>query len=168
MSDQRRRRILERINHAAEPVTGAELAHELGVSRQIVVQDVAILRAAGADVIATPRGYLGASARHGRETYREVLAVQHPPEQTEAELTALVDVGLRVVDVIVEHRLYGELRGLLMIESRADVQAFMQRIEGAELLSTLTRGVHLHTVESSRPGAIDAGRAALRRLGILL
>jgi hypothetical protein len=168
MSDDRRRRILGRINASAEPVTGTELARELGVSRQIVVQDMAILRAAGADVIATPRGYIGAGARHGRETYREVLAVQHPPEMTEAELTALVDVGLRVVDVIVEHRIYGELRGLLMIESRADVAEFMQRIEGAELLSTLTRGVHLHTVESSRAGAIAAGREALRRLGILL
>ena len=168
MSEDRRRRIVDLIAQARDPITGTELAHLLGVSRQIIVQDMALLRAAGADIVATPRGYLGARSRGGRATYREVLAVQHGREQIEVELNTLVDLGLRVIDVIVDHPVYGELRGNLMLESRADVRQFLQRLEGAEPLSALTRGVHLHTVESSRPGAIDEGREALRGLGILL
>src|SRR5581483_11047211 len=138
MSSSRRQRILDLIARAEHPITGTELATTLGVSRQIVVQDMAILRAAGADIVATPRGYLRATPRGGRATYREVLAVQHPREMIEAELNAL-----------------------------ADVKAFMARLADAEPLSVLTRGVHLHTVESSRRGAIDEGRQALRELGIL-
>lgn len=168
MSSSRRQRILDLIARAEHPITGTELATTLGVSRQIVVQDMAILRAAGADIIATPRGYLRATPRGGRATYREVLAVQHPREMIEAELNALVDLGLRVIDVIVEHPVYGELRGALMLESRADVKTFLGRLGDAEPLSVLTRGVHLHTVETSRPGAIKEGRRALRQLGILL
>ena len=168
MSDARRARILDIIRSAKSPVTGTDLAATLGVSRQIVVQDMAILRAAGEEIVATPRGYLPAPGPRERAPYQEVLAVQHGRDQIEAELTALVDLGLRVVDVVVEHPVYGELRGLLMIESRADVKDFLRRLEGAEPLSALTRGVHLHTVESSRAGAIEEAKKALRELGILL
>src|ERR671936_2317325 len=168
MADNRRDRIVEITHAATEPVTGGELAARLGVSRQIIVQDMAILRAAGEPIIATPRGYLVSPPPAGRAQFRGVLAVQHTREQIEVELDALVDLGVRVVDVIVDHPVYGELRGLLMIESRADVRHFLQRLEGAEPLMALTRGVHLHTVESSRAGAIEEGRAALRALGILL
>jgi len=168
VSDERRRRILEQIASARDPVTGTDLAHQFKVSRQVIVQDMAILRAAGAEVTATPRGYSMAPTRTTKAIYREVLAVQHGRDMIEAELTALVDLGIRMIDVIVEHQVYGELRGLLMIESRADISAFLSRLEGAEPLSALTRGVHLHTVESSRPGAIDEGRTALWELGILL
>lgn len=168
MSVERRSRILEVVRGARGPVTGTELAHQLGVSRQIIVQDVAILRAAGEEIIATPRGYLRAPTHKRGGPVREVLAVQHGRELIEAELTALVDVGVRIVDVIVEHAVYGELRGNLMIESRADVVDFMRRIEGSEPLSTLTRGVHLHTVEATRVEAIMRGKEALRQLGVLL
>jgi transcriptional regulator of NAD metabolism len=168
VSEDRRRRIVDLISQARDPITGSELAHLLGVSRQIIVQDMALLRAAGADIVATPRGYTSARGRGGRATYREVLAVQHGRDQIEIELNALVDLGLRVLDVIVDHPVYGELRGNLMLESRADVRQFLLRLEGAEPLSALTRGVHLHTVETSRPGAIDEAREALRALGILL
>jgi transcriptional regulator of NAD metabolism len=168
MSDARRARILAIVRGASVPVTGADLATQLGVSRQIVVQDMAILRAAGEAIVATPRGYLPTPGPKERAPFREVLAVQHGREEIGAELNALVDLGVRVVDVVVEHPVYGELRGLLMIESRADVRDFLRRLEGAEPLSVLTRGVHLHTVESSRAGAIDEGRRALQELGILL
>jgi transcriptional regulator of NAD metabolism len=168
MADTRRDQIVEIIRAATEPITGGELAARLGVSRQVIVQDMAILRAAGEPILATPRGYLAAPSASGKAPFREVLAVQHTRDQIEAELTALVDLGIRVVDVVVDHPVYGELRGLLMIESRADVRHFLQRLEGAEPLMALTRGVHLHTVESSRRGAIEEGRQALSQLGILL
>jgi hypothetical protein len=143
------------------------MAREFHVSRQCLVQDVAILRASGQDILATPRGYRlpAAVGRH-----RAVLACRHKPEETEEELLILVDHGVRVLDVIVEHQLYGELRGSLLLESRAEVEEFVRRWRGtkANLLSSLTRGVHLHTVEANRPEMIARAKARLQARGFLL
>lgn len=150
------------------PVPGNELARQFRVSRQCLVQDVAILRAAGEEILSTPQGYRlpGAPAA----THRAILACRHTPEQTQEELEILVDHGVKVIDVLVEHPLYGELRGSLMLESRADVADFLRRwrAAGASLLSSLTRGVHLHRVEASRPELIARAKAQLQARGILL
>jgi hypothetical protein len=150
------------------PVPGAELARRLRVSRQCLVQDVAMLRASGEEILSTPQGYRLPTARS--VGHRAVLACQHPPERTEEELQILVDNGVRVLDVVVEHPLYGELRGSLMLESRSDVADFLRRWrrKGATLLSSLTRGVHLHTVEASRPDMITRAKAQLHARGFLL
>lgn len=134
-----------------------------------MVQDIAILRAGGNDILSTPQGYRLA-VKHAAHTQRAVIACQHTPERTEEELQILVDNGVRILDVIVEHALYGEMRGSLMIESRADLQDFMRqwRSTKANLLSSLTRGVHLHTVEASKPGMIARAKAELQSRGILL
>lgn len=164
----RRRRIVEWMRHHRAPVRGGELARRFRVSRQCVVQDMAILRAGGEEILATPSGYRlpqGASRSH-----RAILACRHAPERTEEELQILVDHGVKVLDVIVEHPLYGELRGSLMIESRTDVADFLRQVRAsrAPLLSSLTNGVHLHTVEASRAEMISQATARLRARGFLL
>ena len=165
----RRRRILEWIRRQNGPVPGTELARHFRVSRQCVVQDIAILRAERNDILSTPQGYR-LPAKQRPDAHRAVIACQHGPERTEEELQILVDNGVRVLDVIVEHPLYGEMRGSLMIESRAEVQEFLRqwRSTKASLLSSLTRGVHLHTVEASKPEMIARARAQLQSRGILL
>jgi len=99
-----------------------------------------------------------------------LLACRHSPERTEEELEILVDHGVKVLDVIVEHPLYGELRGSLALESRADVRDFLTQVRAsrAALLSSLTGGVHLHTVEASRPEMILRAKQRLRARGFLL
>ncbi|MBC7339923.1 MAG: transcription repressor NadR [Firmicutes bacterium] len=169
MAASRREQILALLRQARGPVTGSELARRLGVSRQVIVQDIALLRAAGEDVLATPQGYRlgpGAPAR----PYRTVIAVRHSPAQTGDELYTLVEAGVRVLDVVVEHPIYGELRGLLLLDTPDDVTAFLERVadSGAALLSSLTGGVHLHTLEASHPDAIETARARLREKGYLL
>ena len=168
-SSTRRRRILEWMRGQNGPVPGTELARHFRVSRQCVVQDIAILRAERNDILSTPQGYR-VPAKQAPDAHRAVIACQHGPERTEEELQIFVDNGVRVLDVIVEHALYGEMRGSLMIESRADVDDFLRRWRGtkASLLSSLTRGVHLHTVEASRPEMIARARMQLRSRGILL
>lgn len=165
--DDRRHRILGWMHKHPAPISGGDLAEKFDVSRQCVVQDIAILRAGGAEILATPRGYClpVKSAAH-----REVLACDHPPERTEEELHILVDHGVKVLDVIVEHPIYGELRGSLMIESRADVQDFLQQMRAskASLLSSLTGGTHLHTVEAHREEHIARAKAHLRERNFLL
>jgi uncharacterized protein len=166
---ERRRRFMNWMRTHSGPVHGDELARRFRVSRQCLVQDVAILRAAGEQIVSTPQGYR-LPLDTGTAAHRATLACKHTPDQTEHELNILVDHGVRILDVIVEHPLYGELRGALMIESRADVQEFLRRVRltKASLLSTLTQGVHLHTVEASRPKNIAQAKARLHEAGILL
>ncbi|MHB9091139.1 MAG: 3H domain-containing protein [Chloroflexota bacterium] len=169
MNDERRRQIQDLLRESDQPITGHELATRMGVSRQVIVQDIALLRAQGEDLVATPQGYLLAQ-RFSPAAHRAVLAVRHGRESTEDELLTMIDHGLIVVDVVVEHPIYGELRGLLRLESREDVYRFTARLResDASLLSALTKGVHLHTVEASRPEVIGRARAALRAKGYLL
>ncbi len=166
--EERRARVLDILKAAAHPVTGTDLAKQFGVSRQVIVQDIAVLRAAGEDIHASPRGYYVIS--RSRQAYQAVVAVRHRPDQTEDELTALVDLGVEVVDVIVEHAMYGELRGNLHIASREDVRQFMSQWSGtgARLLSELTDGLHIHTLEARRPELLERAREALRARGYLV
>ena len=143
---QRRERILTRLTGASEPMSASLLAGELGVSRQIVVGGVALLRAAGAQIDATPRGYQLHPAAKG---YTGILACVHrTAEEMRAELYTVVDQGGVVVDVAVENPLYGELRGNLNLASRYDVDLFLRQAADTPecLLSRMTGGVHLHTL----------------------
>ena len=164
---ERREAILARLKEAPAPVSATALAREYGVSRQIVVGDVALLRAGGAPISATPRGYVILPAATG--LIRRV-AVQHGPDGMEAELNAMVDQGCTVVDVIVEHPLYGQLTGPLQLSSRYDVQQFLKRCASADAqpLSNLTEGIHLHTLSCPDSEAFRRVQQTLRELGILL
>ncbi len=164
----RRKKIESLLRARKAPVQGSHLARQFRVSRQCIVQDLAILRAAGAQIEATPRGYLVSAA--AGPAVRAVLACRHKPERTEEELQILVDHGCKVLDVIVEHPLYGELRGSLMLESRADVADFCRKWRGshAQLLSSLTGGIHLHTIEAARRDRIARAKSRLRARGFLL
>jgi transcriptional regulator of NAD metabolism len=164
----RRRRLMAWMRTQKRPVPGSALARHFKVSRQCLVQDVAILRAAGEEILSAPQGYRLPSAQVSG--HRAIVACKHTPDKTEEELQVFVDHGVRVLDVVVEHPLYGELRGALMIESRADVQDFTEkwRREKATLLSSLTGGVHLHTVEAHKPEMIERAKAQLQERGILL
>ena len=165
---QRRERILTRLNSAGAPLSASTLAAELGVSRQIVVGDVALLRAGGAQIDATPRGYQLHPAEKG---YTGILACVHrTQEEMRRELYTVVDQGGTVVDVAVENSLYGEIRANLNLASRYDVDTFLVQARSApeSLLSRMTGGVHLHTLSCPDEAAFDRVRRELRRLGILL
>ena len=166
--EKRRRKIVERMKSLRAPVQGSEIAAHFRVSRQCVVQDVAILRAAGTDIVATPQGYR--LPENGSHAVRAILACRHAPERTEEELQILVDHGVHVLDVMVEHPLYGELRGPLMIRSRVDLKDFLAKVRQtrAMLLLSLTGGIHLHTVEAARAELITRAKARLRAQGFLL
>lgn len=161
----RRSAILRRLSAAAGPVSAATLAGELKVSRQIIVGDVALLRAAGAPIMATARGYVSAP----EVGVTRVLACVHPPQAMGAELNAIVDQGCEVVDVMVEHPLYGQLTGNLGLRSRYDVQQFLLQCAQSEArpLSLLTEGVHLHTIRGEDAAALDRAEGALEELGFL-
>lgn len=164
-SQTRRGVILERLQTAGGPLSAAALAGELGVSRQVIVGDVALLRAGGTDIQATPRGYVLGAEQTG---VTAVLACVHDAGRMGSELNAIVDQGAEVVDVIVEHPVYGQLTGQLRLRSRYDVAQFLTRAEGAAPLSALTDGIHLHTVRCPDEAALRRVEAVLRAEGVLL
>ena len=155
---QRRKVILERLTEANAPLSASVLAGELGVSRQIVVGDVALLRASGTQIDATPRGYQLHPAARG---YTGILACVHSTaDQMREELYTVVAV---------ENPLYGELRGNLNLASRYDVDHFIQQAADTPecLLSRMTGGVHLHTLSCPTPEAFRRIEAALDAKGLL-
>ena len=167
MDAQARRQVIaSRLRESAGPLSAAALARELNVSRQIIVGDVAILRAGGLDITATPRGYVLPGPPAGVVC---TFACRHRADRMEEELNAIVDQGCAVLDVIVEHPIYGQLTGPLRLSSRHDVAQFVERCrqEAAAPLSQLTEGVHLHTVLCPDREAAGRVREALARLDIL-
>ena len=161
----RRQAILNRLRTAGRPVGASSLAAELNVSRQIIVGDIALLRAGGAEISATPRGYVLPRATDG---ITRTIACRHTLEQTGTELDILVDNGCTVLDVIVEHPVYGQLTGPLQISNRYEVSQFIERCKKAEPLSSLTDGIHLHTLSCPDEAAFERTKSALRALRVLL
>ena len=144
------------LQRAKQPVSATALAAQFSVSRQIIVGDIALLRAAGADISATPRGYV--ILRETGGLVRQV-AVQHDAAGMGEELNAMVDQGCTVLDVIVDHPIYGQLTGPLQLSNRYDVGQFLSRCaqSDARPLSELTEGA-----------AFGRVCRELRRLGVLL
>ena len=164
---QRRECILTRLSGAQNPVSASALAAELGVSRQIVVGDVALLRAGGAQIDATPRGYQLHPAEKG---YTGILACVHRTEdEMRRELYTIVDQGGVAVDVAVENSLYGEIRANLNLASRYDVDTFLVQARSApeSLLSRRPGGVHRHTLRCPDRASFERIRAELDRQGLL-
>ena len=163
---QRRKYIMGRLEEGGAPVSATVLAGELSVSRQIIVGDVALLRAGGAHITATPRGYVLERPPEGR---RFTIACRHTPEEMARELEIMVDNGCTVLDVVVEHPVYGQLTGALHVRSRSDVAQFIRRVaeNRAKPLSNLTGGVHLHTIRTPDEAACRRVIQALEREGFL-
>lgn len=166
-AEERRICIMKRLKTAAQPVSAAQLAKELSVSRQIIVGDVALLRAAGEAVIATPRGY---ALERGMPGERCTVACRHLPEEMERELELMVDNGCTVENVIVEHPVYGQLVGQLMLSSRYDVSEFIRKVSesDAKPLCDLTGGIHLHTLRCPDQAACERVTRLLAEAGFLV
>ncbi len=165
-ASERRDAIFSKLQTATKALSATALAKEFSVTRQVIVGDIALLRAAGCSIDATPRGYV---IPQSRGLVRR-LACVHNAADTEAELNAMVDCGCTVIDVTVEHAVYGQLTAPLQLSSRYDVQQFIRRMNSAEArpLSSLTEGIHLHTL--SCPGEEVFAHLAqqLREMGFLV
>ncbi len=166
----RRKKIAELIAASATPLTGNELAGVVKVTRQVVVQDIALLRAGGSPIIATPSGYVILEhAVKGRAL--KVFACRHNSiEKAEEELMIMVENGGKVRDVIIEHPVYGEISGTLNLSTVVAVKNLIQRLKqkDAQMLSFTTDGIHLHTVEAETEEILTKIENELRTAGILI
>ncbi len=166
-AEERRENIQALLREKTEPVSATALAKIFSVSRQVIVGDVALLRASGAEITAVSRGYV--LQKGSQEGLLRKIACLHTGEDMEKELNICVDFGCCVVDVIVEHPVYGQLTGELQLKSRYDVQQFVARAreEKARALSELTDGVHLHTLLCPSEEIFQKTCAALHEANLL-
>jgi transcriptional regulator of NAD metabolism len=163
----RRERIVELLREAHRAITGSQLSVSLGVSRQAIVNDMAILRAAGEPIGGSPQGYNWDGDR--ASGVFAVLTCAHDREGSQKELETLVAHGVTVHDVVIDHPLYGEVRADLMISSHRDVERYMEVLQASatQPLSSLTAGVHRHRVRAPDEVALASARGDLELLGVL-
>lgn len=164
---QRREAILEILKKAEAPVAARELAADFGVSRQVIVQDIAVIRAYTPGLIATTRGYTLQLETSG--AYTREYKVRHQQEDTEKELCLIVDCGGRVKTTSVSHRVYGRITADMDIRSRQDVEEFIASLKGSHssLLSGVTSGYHYHLVEADNERRLDMIEEKLHQAGYL-
>ena len=162
---ERREQILKILRSSEEPVAGTELAGQLCVSRQVIVQDMALIRANGIDVMATNRGYV----LHETQQVSRVFKVIHTDEQVEEELNLFVDLGSIVQDVFVYHKIYGVIKVPMSIKSRKDVRKYMEGISSGKStnLMNLTSNYHYHTIIAEDEQTLDLVQEELRKKGFL-
>lgn len=165
-SEERRKEIIDTFRSGSLPVSGGSLSTMFGVSRQIIVQDIALLRAQGYDIISTNRGYiLKTPARVSR-----VFHVFHTDAQIEDELNTIVDLGGSVKDVFVIHKVYGRICGDLGLNSRRQVKGFLEELKNGKSspLKKITDDSHYHTVEADNNEILDEIESELEKKGFLL
>jgi len=163
--EQRRQEIIVLLKTTTDPVSGSDMAQVFGVSRQIIVQDIALLKVAGHKIYSTYKGYL---LNEGSET-RRVLLVRHSLDQIAEELYTIVDQGGRVLDVFVKHDIYGELRAVLAISTRKQADDFIAQLAAGKIspLMHLTDDWHYHTVDADSEEILDQIVRALSQKGFL-
>ena len=169
MEGNKRRELLVKIlSETSEPVSGSELSRHLGVSRQVIVQDIALLRASDTNILSTTKGYL--IYQSDRPEIKRIFKVKHTTEQIEDELCTIVDNGGKILDVQVKHEIYGEIGTALIIRNRQDVYDFVNKVESKKIvpLKELTDGTHQHTIEADSEETLNRVEAALANKGFLI
>ena len=165
---ERREKILELLNLSDEPISGSEFAKKLGVSRQVIVQDIALLRAVNKNILSTTKGYM----LYHRENQKvnRCFPVLHTTDQIEDELCTIVDNGGKILDVIVSHNVYGSISADLIISTRQDVYDFVDKVNSKKTvpLKELTHNQHFHTVEADSEQILDRIELGLKQKGFLI
>lgn len=163
---ERRKEIAAMILAAEEPVSGSVLSERLGVSRQIIVQDIAMLRAEGYDVLSTHQGYVITKGPF----VERVFKLRHTSEQTEDELSGIVALGGTVVNVFVWHKVYGKIEAGMNIFSERGIAQFMDGIKSGKSkeLMHITEGYHYHTVRADSEETLNAIEEMLKGKGYIV
>ncbi len=169
-TENRRQQILNLLEKQSKPISGTVLSKLLGVSRQIIVQDIALLRAENKNILSTNKGYVLFSSVNSSENKKRVIMVKHTLEQTQEEMNCIVDNGGHILDVSVEHDLYGQISADLIVYNRADVLDFVGKlnISNCKPLKVLTDEIHYHTIEAKSEDILDRIEKNLDEIGILM
>lgn len=168
--EERRTNILHRLQETDTPLSGTALAKAFHVSRQIIVQDIALMRAENYGIISTNKGYLLRSEKTENTHPKRVFFVKHSTQQVLEEFLTVIELGGKVLDVAVEHEIYGQIRVDLLIETEADAVDFYEKLLVCRdnPLKVLTDDCHYHTVAAPSEKLLDLIEAELRSKGLLI
>ena len=164
-AQERRKTIINILLSEDRPIPGGELSEKCGVSRQIIVQDIAILKGQGFDILSTHNGYLVQKSPFKDRVFK----VKHSTEQTEDELSTIVELGGTVVDVFVWHKVYGKMSAPLNIFSELQIKQFIEGIRAGKSteLMNITGGYHYHTVRAEKEETLDLIAEVLSKKGYI-
>lgn len=170
LGEERRYVLLTLLKNNNGPITGTDLARHANVSRQVIVNDMNLLKARNEPIVATSQGYLYMQLEDNKINFERKIVCSHTAEQALDELLTIVDCGVTVKNVIVEHPVYGEITASVMISNRFEVEQFIKKVEetNANYLSALTDGTHLHVISSSSQKNLDLVEEKLRAKGYLV
>jgi len=170
MTEIRREALLKILENASSPVKGSMLAEKFMVSRQVIVQDIAILRARDVRIQANSNGYYIPKPSNAKRNIKTVFVRHQGYDEIEKELQIIVDLGGKILDVIVMHPIYGEIRCPLEINSRYELDQFIKESgkSKAAPLASLTNGEHIHTLEVPNDIIFEKILKALDEMGILM
>ncbi len=162
---ERREQIVQILKQSEKPIPGTELAKMLDVSRQVVVQDMALIRANGIEIMSTNRGYMIQEEKKVSRVFKLI----HTAEQVEDELNLYVDSGAVVEDVFVYHKVYGLIKASMNIRSRRDVKKYLEDISSGKSteLMNLTSNYHYHTITAESEEILDMIQEELWERGYL-
>ena len=168
--ENRRAQILHLLKEQGMPLSGTALAKTFGVSRQVIVQDIALMRAENHSILSTNKGYLYRREEAETSQPKRVFYVNHTTEQVLEEFQIILELGGKVLDVAVEHEIYGYIQANLLIENPQDAQDFVNKLDTCRdnPLKVLTDDCHYHTVTAPSEKLLDLIEADLRAKGYLL
>ena len=168
--EARRNKILSMLKSHASPLSGTFLANEFHVSRQVIVQDIALMRAESHDNLSTNRGYIYRRAEQMPSMPKRVFFVRHTDEQVLEEFMTIIELGGKILDVVVEHEIYGQIRIDLLIENGRDAREFLEKMSNTndKPLMILTGDCHYHTVAAPSEKLLDLIEQELDNKGYLL
>ena len=166
----RREQMLQMLKKQGAPISGATLAKNFSVSRQVIVQDIALMRAENHQIISTNKGYIYRTEEQKNTQPKRVFYVKHNTDQVMDEFVTVIELGGKVLDVAVEHELYGQIRVDLLIETIQDAQDFSSRLVACKdnPLKVLTDDCHYHTVAAPSEKLLDLIQKELEAKGYLL
>ncbi|WP_144511195.1 transcription repressor NadR [Bacillus sp. FJAT-22090] len=167
---ERRNWLFSYLKEQNQPVTGADLARLANVSRQVIVNDITLLKATNAPIVSTSQGYMLLPDKENNAYVQKKVACNHQSKDSEDELQTLVDVGVTVENVTVEHPVYGEITSSIMVSNRHDVEMFLKKVRETEasFLLELTSGIHLHLLSAPTEEILNRGIDALQKKGYLI
>ena len=163
--NERRKAIVNLLLSEQEALSGSALSERFGVSRQIIVQDITVLKGMGYDILSTHNGYIMQKS----PLKERVLKLHHTTEQTEDELSLIVGLGGTVVDVFVWHKVYGKMEAKLNIFSSFQVKQFIEGVrtgKSSELMN-ITGGYHYHTIRAESKETLDRIENVLKERGYI-
>lgn len=163
--EERREQIFKHLSESDVPVSASSLSKLYGVSRQIIVSDIARMRSAGIAISSLSRGYV----LDQKPKSERVLKIIHSDKDIEKELNLILELGGTVSDVFIYHKFHGIVSAKMDISSKNDIKNYIENVTKGKStpLNNTTSGYHYHTITADNEKILDKIEQKLKEEGLL-